>query len=80
MEITAANGTKTQPAGANPKGILIFDAGGRYATVGGRPDRPKYKVASQPTNEEIVAAMQNYFFGNFGTWSVNELHKTLTER
>jgi hypothetical protein len=28
---TAPNGTKRQGYGANPKGILILDAGGRYA-------------------------------------------------
>ena len=28
-EITAPNGAKQQPYGANPKGILILDAGGR---------------------------------------------------
>jgi hypothetical protein len=30
-EATAPNGTKRQDFGANPKGILILDAGGRYA-------------------------------------------------
>jgi Lipocalin-like domain len=79
-DYTAANGTKRQPFGANPKGILIFDAGGRYAVVGGRSGRPRFKSASQPTTEELVAATQDYYAANFGTWSVNEADKTVTER
>jgi len=42
-EDTAANGTKREPWGANPKGIHIFEAGGRYATLGGNSNRPKFK-------------------------------------
>ena len=76
-EIMAPNGTKQQPFGANPKGILIFEAGGRYAELFGRPDRPKFKTLSQPTTEERAAA-QGGFAANFGTWSVSEADKTLT--
>jgi Lipocalin-like domain len=53
-EATASNGTKRQVA--NPKGILIFDAAGRYATVFGKPNRPKFKSPSQPTTAELAAA------------------------
>ena len=77
-ETTAANGTKQQLA--NPKGILIFDAGGRHAFVSGRKYRPKFKSASQPTTEELAAATLDYFAANFGTWSVSEADKTLTQR
>jgi hypothetical protein len=77
-DFTPANGTKQQRFGANPKGILIFDAGGRYADLGGRPDRPKYKTPGQPTTEERSAAAQG-FYANFGTWSVSEADKTLTQ-
>ena len=58
-EMTAQNGTKEQPYGPNPRGILILDAGGRYATVRARPDRPKFKSSSQPTADELVAAMRS---------------------
>src|SRR5215471_13297252 len=37
-EATPAGGAKRQDFGANPKGILILDAGGRYALVQGSPD------------------------------------------
>jgi hypothetical protein len=79
-EYTSSNGTKRQPFGANPKAILMFDAGGRYAAVGGPSNRPKFKSVSQPTAEELVAAMENYYAANYGTWSVNEADKSLTRR
>jgi hypothetical protein len=80
FEIAESNGAKRQPGGANPKGILFFDAGGRYASVVGRPNRPKFKSVSQPTTEELAAATADFFGANFGTWSVNEADKTLTRR
>jgi hypothetical protein len=78
FERTAADGTKTQTG--NPRGILIFDAGGRYAMVGERGDRPKFKSPGQPTTEEVAAATLDFFAANFATWSMNETDKTLTQR
>jgi hypothetical protein len=75
-EITPLNGTKRQIA--NPKGLLMFDSGGRYAVVLARGDRPKYRSPGAPTTEEIAANVRDYFAGNFGTWSINEADKTLT--
>jgi hypothetical protein len=82
-EVTAPNGTKRQDFGANPKGILILDAGGRYALVQGRPDRPKFTAGNNvridtPAAEFGEAARA--FAANFGTWSVNEADKTLIRR
>jgi hypothetical protein len=77
-ETTPLNGTKRQIA--NPKGILMLDAGGRYALFTARGDRPKYKSAGAPTTEEIAATVRDYVAGNFGTWSVNETDKTFTRR
>jgi hypothetical protein len=76
-ENTAANGTKRQLVNWN--GILMFDAGGRFASVVGRGDRPKFKSASQPTTEELAAATQDFFAG-FGTWSLDEADKSLAVR
>jgi hypothetical protein len=73
-----ANGAK-QPV-ANPKGILMFDAGGRYVMAGERGDRPKFKSAGQPTTDELATATLDFFAANFGTWSVSEADKTLTQR
>jgi len=82
-DTTPPNGTKRQDFGANPKGILIFDAGGRYAVVQGRPDRPKFRTTGNvrldtPAAEFGEAARP--FAANFGTWSVNEADKTLTRK
>ena len=84
-DITPPNGTK-QPfygAGANSKGMLVLDSTGRYASVNGRPDRPKFKSASrlqlEATPEELKAAILG-FGANTGTWSVNEADKTLIRK
>ena len=83
IEVTAPNGAKRQDFGANPKGILILDAGGRYALVQGPPNRPKFKAGNNvrldtPAAEFGEAA--RVFAANFGTWSVNEADKTLIRR
>jgi hypothetical protein len=77
-ETTLADGTTQQLV--NPKGFLMFDVGGRYTNVISRADRPKFTSASQPTREELVAAMEDYFAANAGTWSLSEADKILTQR
>jgi hypothetical protein len=69
QDATAPNGTKRQPMGANPKGILILDAGGRYATLITRADRPKFKSRnrSEITTEEFATAARGAV-AQFGTW------------
>jgi Lipocalin-like domain len=79
-DYTASNGAKQQPYGANPKAILMFDAGGTYAMVGGKPNRPKFKSITEPTTEELANATADYYAANYGTWSVNEADKSLTTR
>jgi hypothetical protein len=79
----APNGSKRQDYGPNPKGILILDAGGRYAYVLGRPDRQKFKPSANlrldtPAAEFGEAARA--FAANSGTWSVNEADKTLIRK
>ena len=82
--VTPPNGTK-QPDpnyGANPNGIVILDASGRYVDVEMRPDRPKFK-GSQPYREtasaEVWGEAAKAFAVNFGTWSVDEASKTLIQ-
>jgi hypothetical protein len=72
---TAPNGTKRVIT--NPKGVLIFDAAGRYAQVIARDDRPKFKSPSEPTVEELAAATEDFFAANAGTWTVSEPEKLL---
>jgi hypothetical protein len=75
---TAPDGTKREIT--NPKGLLIFDAAGRYAQVVAREDRPKFKSPGQPTVEELAAATENFFAANAGTWMVSEPEKLLIQR
>jgi hypothetical protein len=77
----APDGTKRQLSGANPNGILILDAGGRYAQIVVRPGRPKFASNNrlQGTPEENKAALEGAT-GLFGTWSVNEADKTVVLR
>ena len=78
---TAPDGTKRQPFGESPKGVLILEANGRYAQVFTRPDRPKFKANNrlQGTPDEIKAAWEGAL-AHFGTWSVSEADKTVLLR
>jgi hypothetical protein len=80
---TGADNIKRELFGSNPNGILIVDAGGRYAAVQARPNRPKFKEGGN-TRLEVAAAelgeAARGFAANFGTWTVNEADKTFTRR
>jgi hypothetical protein len=41
QEQARKDGSKVERFGANPKGITIFEANGRFATILARPDLPK---------------------------------------
>ena len=77
-ENVAPDGTKRQLFGANPRGILMLDANGRYSQVQARPDRPKFKSNDRlkGTPEEIRAAQEGAI-AHFGTWTVDEAKRTL---
>ena len=74
---TAPNGTTREIT--NPKGLLIFDAAGRYAQVIARDDRPKFKSPSQPTVEELAASTEDFFAANAGNWTVSEGERLLIQ-
>ena len=75
------DGTKLDRWGPNPKGVLIFDANGRYILAINRADLRKFASnrVDQGTAEENKAVMQGSIF-HFGTYSVNEAEKTVTSR
>jgi Lipocalin-like domain len=77
----APDGSKRQIFGANPKGVLVLEASGRYAQIIVRPDRPKFKANNRldGTPEENKAAIQGTT-ATFGTWSVDEASKGLVRR
>jgi hypothetical protein len=78
---TAADGAKAPIFGAQPKGILMFDAGGHYAMVLNDPGRAKWKsnVRTQLSSDEIAAAAKG-LVAQFGTWSVDEAGAVLTRK
>jgi len=83
MEITEKDGTKRREFGPAPKGVMILDAGGKYARVSGRPGRNHFNAPEKfrqvtPAAEFGEAARE--FGANFGTWSVNEADNSLIQR
>jgi hypothetical protein len=76
-----ADGSKIQRFGANPKGINVFDANGRFVVMFANPDLPK--IASRDplktTPEENKAIMQGTI-AYYGTYSVSEPDKIVTFR
>jgi hypothetical protein len=78
---TATDGTKTAVFGAQPKGILMIDAGGHYAMVLTDPGRTKWKsnLRTELSTEELAAATKG-LVAQYGAWSVDETSKVLTRK
>ena len=74
---TSKDGTKSDRWGPNPKGLIIFDANGRYSFMISRSDIPKFAAnnVNQGTAEENKSVVQG-IIANIGTWSVDEASKT----
>jgi hypothetical protein len=62
--------------GANPKGIIIYDAHGHMACHVA-PDRDTTKAGKEATPEEAKAALADHI-AYFGTYSVDEKARTVT--
>ena len=78
---TAPDGTKRQPFGPNPKGLLILSPDGHYTQIITRADQSKFKANNrlQGTPEENTAAVHGTT-ATFGTWSTDEANKMLIVR
>jgi hypothetical protein len=65
--------------GSNAKGLIIFEANGRYSFMISRSDIPKFAVnnVNEGTAEENKAVVKG-IIANIGTWSVDETTKTIT--
>jgi hypothetical protein len=72
-EAARRDGSKFFPYGANPQGVAIFDAGGRFIITVMRSERPKYTLdfPSQGTAEENKATAEGTMT-YFGTFTINE--------
>jgi Lipocalin-like domain len=78
-EQTLPNGTKLQPFGANPEGVMTFDANGRLYFFIARSDLPKLASNSRLnlTPDEAKAIAEGTF-AQVSTYSVDEAKKTFT--
>jgi Lipocalin-like domain len=78
-EATNPDGSKaTLFVGNNPQGIVVFDAGGRFAYQVG-VELPKFAANDRmkATPDEARAVMQG-MIAYYGSYSVNEAEKTIT--
>jgi hypothetical protein len=73
------DGSKAEPFGNNPKGIIIFTADGHFSLLQSRADVPKLAEndRAKATPEEAKAVVSSSI-AYFGTYSVNEAEKTLS--
>jgi len=76
---TRPDGSKTDTYGPNPKAIAMFQKDGRMVVMTARSDLPKFASGSRATGtpEENKAVVQGSI-AYFGSYTVNEKHKTLT--
>ncbi len=76
---TQADGTKTNPWGANPKGTYMFDANGRFTQMLMHTDLPKIDNRMGGTPDQNKAIAQGVI-AMYGTYTVDEASKTITVR
>ncbi|MEI9925831.1 MAG: lipocalin-like domain-containing protein [Bradyrhizobium sp.] len=77
-ETTNADGTKVNTYGDNPKGILMFDSGGRFSLFIANPNRANFASGSrlQGTPEEYKAAVHGSI-SYFGKYTIDENAKAI---
>ena len=76
---TRLDGSVVHPLGPDPKGILVFEANGRFAFILNRPDLPRFSSNNRNTGtaEENKAVVQGSI-AHFGHYTVNESERTIT--
>jgi Lipocalin-like domain len=74
-----ADGSKGEPFGPNPKGIIIFTDGGYFSLFQSRADLPKLveNDRGKATPEEAKAVVSGSI-AYYGIYSVNETDKSLS--
>ena len=73
-----ADGSKGEPFGPNPKGIIIFTADGHFSLLQQRAELPKIAAndRAKATPEEARAVVDGSI-AYYGTYTVNEAEKTM---
>jgi hypothetical protein len=71
------DGSKLKQFGANPKGINVFEANGRFFLMVASADNSKIasKDPSRKTNSEEVGALIVKSIAYYGTYTVNEAER-----
>jgi hypothetical protein len=79
VDTVRADGTRQPMYGTNPQGLAVFDEGGHYILLTSRADIAKFASANrmEGTAEENKAVVQG-MIAHFGTYTVNEVDKTIT--
>lgn len=73
------DGTRVQPYGKNPEGLLIFDDKGNYAIQILKANRPLIASGNKNTSTpEENAAIVKGFNAHYGTYFVDEKNKVIT--
>jgi len=73
------DGTKVQPYGKNPEGLLIFDEDGNYAIQILKENRPLIVSGNKNTSTpEENAAIVKGFNAHYGKYSVDARNKIIT--
>jgi len=77
--VTERDGKKFDAYGPNPKGLLVFDANGRYSVIFIAADLPKFLSGNRTSgtadeNKAVVAGS----LAHFGTYVVDETEKSFT--
>jgi hypothetical protein len=73
---TMADGTKTNPWGANPKGTYMFSADGRFTQMLIHTDLPKIDNRMSGTPDQNKAIAQG-IVAMYGSYTVDEANKTI---
>ena len=78
VENIRSDGSRFQAFGPNPKGIMMFDANGRFSYQMARASRPKFVSDNrlQGTPEENRTTVQGSL-SYYGTYSIDEADRTL---
>jgi Lipocalin-like domain len=76
--VAEQGGVKSEPYGATPQGMLIFEADGRYGLILSRKDMPKFASNSRTngTADENKAVVQGTI-SHFGRYTVNPTDKSI---
>ena len=80
-EQVGKDGSKFERFGANPQGVNVFDANGRFVVIYARSDLPKLDAQDpmKSTAAENKAIMEGSI-AYFGTYTVDETAKTISMR